>query len=222
MATGSGFLSSSIGKKYTMGITGLGLSVFVLTHMLGNILLFVGPEAYNSYSHALTSNKGIYLAELGLLVLFLAHMSFGLRLTIENKLARGNRFNLTTNNDKGVSFASKTMVYHGGVLFLFTIYHLITFKFGPHYDVSYNGVTMRDIHRLVVEVFQSPAYVIGYVICMMALWVHLHHGFQSAFQSLGFNHPRYLPTIKKIGYAYAALVGIGFALQPLYVFLFNR
>lgn len=220
--TSSGFCTASIGKKYLMGITGLGLSLFVLTHMLGNVLLFVSAEAYNQYSHALISNKLIYVAELGLLALFIIHLGLGLRLTIENKLARGQRFNLTTNGAKSVSLASKTMIYHGVVLGVFTVHHLLTFKFGPHYDVNYGGVAMRDIHKLVLEVFQSPAYVAWYTFAMCALWIHLHHGFQSTFQSLGFNQPRYTPVIRKIGYAYAAIVALGFISQPLYVFLYSN
>lgn len=217
------FFRSSIGKKYLMGITGLGLSLFVLMHMLGNLALFVSAEAYNKYSHTLVSNPLIYGAEAGLLGILLFHLLTATRLTLQNKRARTQSYAMPTQGEKGVSNASRTMIHTGIVIFIFTVYHLITFKFGPYYEVTYNGVTMRDIQRLVLEVFQSPAYVIGYIIALLALGHHLSHGVSSAFQSLGFNHPKYNCMIKRIGYGYALLVTVGFISQPLYVYFYlNR
>ena len=111
------------------------------------------------------------------------------------------------------------MIYHGSLLFAFVVYHLITFKFGTVYMVTYDGLEMRDIHRLVVEVFQSPVYVAGYVLCMIAVGVHLSHGVSSMFKSWGFNHPKYTPMIEKAAGAYAVIVALGFIAQPLYVFM---
>lgn len=217
------FFNTSIGKKVLMGATGLGLSLFVLMHMLGNLALFVSAEAYNKYSHALVSNPVIYLAEAGLLGIFVFHLISGIRLTLQNKKARGSRYAMWTQGEKAVSHASRTMIHTGILVFIFAVYHLITFKFGPHYDVTYDGVTMRDLHRLVVEVFQSPAYVFGYIIALLALGHHLSHGVKSAFQSLGLNHPKYNCLISSIGWGFALLVTLGFISQPLYVYFFlNR
>ncbi len=217
------FFSSSIGKKYVMGATGLGLSLFVLTHLLGNLALFVSAEAYNKYSHALVTNPLIYIAEAGLLGIFLLHLSMAVSVNLQNKSARPTRYAMPTNGEKAVSNASRTMIHTGIVVFIFAVYHLVTFKFGPHYDVTYDGVTMRDLHRLVVEVFQSPAYVAGYVVALLALGHHLSHGVKSAFKSLGFNHPKYVFSVEKIGFGFALLITIGFIAQPLYVFFYlNR
>lgn len=217
------FFRSSIGKKYIMGATGLGLSLFVLMHLLGNLGLFVSAEAYNKYSHALVSNPVIYLAEAGLLGIFAFHLINGICLTFQNKRARPQRYAMITQGEKAVSHASRTMIHTGIVVFIFTIYHLVTFKYGPYYEVTYNGVTMRDLQRLVVEVFQSPAYVVGYIIALLALGHHLSHGVQSAFQSLGFNHPKYNCSIKRFGFVFALLVTLGFISQPLYVYFYlNR
>lgn len=217
------FFRSSIGKKVLMGMTGLGLSLFVLMHMLGNLVLFVSAEAYNKYSHTLVSNPLIYAAEVGLLALLLFHLLTAIRLTLQNKRARGQSYAMPTQGEKAVSNASRTMIHTGMVIFIFAVYHLITFKFGPHYEVTYDGVTMRDIQRLVVEVFQSPAYVIGYIVALLALGHHLSHGVSSAFQSLGFNHPKYNCMFKRIGYGFALLVTVGFISQPLYVYFYlNR
>ena len=223
MTSGPSFFTSSIGKKYLIGVTGIFVSLFVLTHMLGNMLLFVSPEAYNTYSHKLITNPFIVLIELVLAAIFLTHVIYTITTTIDNKNARGNRpVAMTTSGAKAVTLSSKTMIYHGLLIFVFTVHHLITFKYGTNYEATYNGVTMRDLHRLVLEVFQSPAYVVWYLVAMCFLGFHLSHGVQSIFQTLGFNHPRYTPGIKKFGLIYALVVSIGFLIQPLYVFFIAK
>src|SRR4051812_47079027 len=136
--TSAGLFTSSLGKKYLLGLTGLGLALFVLTHMLGNMLLFVSPEAYNTYSYKLMTNPVIELIELGLLAIFVIHVIFAPITTLHNRKARGNRAFLTTSGHKAVAFASKTMIWQGAVVFVFAIHHLITFKCGPHYEATYN------------------------------------------------------------------------------------
>ncbi len=213
------YLCSSIGKKTIMAVTGLIWSGFVLSHMIGNLLIFVGAEAYNKYSHLLISNPAIYLAEGALLVTILVHAFDGIKLSYENKVARPQKYAVPPSPQKGASIASKSMIFTGSLMFAFLIYHLITFKFGPHYTVTYNGVEMRDIFKVVVDVFQNPIYVVGYVVCMFFVGLHLSHGFQSSFQTLGFYHPKYTPWIKKFGCFYSFVVAAGFVAQPIYVFL---
>lgn len=202
-----------------MALTGLGLSAFVLTHMIGNLLIFAGPEKYNAYSHVLISNPFIYVAEVGLVALFLAHVLTAITLTIENKKARGERSYVTTSGAKGVLFASKTMIHQGLILLIFTISHLISFKYGPDYKVTYDGVEMRDLHALVLEVFHKPVYVAWYVVCLVLLGLHLSHGFASAFQSIGVFHPRYTVLLKRFSIFYAVVVSAGFIAPPVYIFL---
>lgn len=213
------YLTSSIGRKQLMALTGLAWSLFVLSHMAGNLLILVGPEAYNRYGHAIVSNPLIYLAEAGLVLFLLAHTVNGIRLTIENRCARPEKYAMPTNGTKAARFQSKFMIFHGSLILVFVIWHLITFKYGPHYSVNYGGVEMRDLHKLVIEVFQNPVYVAGYLVCLLGVALHLSHGFYSSFASLGFYHPRYSPMLNKAGYFYAAVVGAGFIVQPLYVFL---
>lgn len=207
-----------------MGLTGLIWSGFVLSHMLGNLLIFAGSDAYNKYSYALTSNPLLYLAEAGLVVTLLAHVFYGLKLKFENVEARQTRYAMPTNGEKAARFQSKWMAFHGSLILVFIIYHLITFKYGPGVEAGYvttvDGVQMRDLHRLIVDVFQSPAYVFGYVLCMIGVGFHLSHGFYSAFASLGFYHPKYSDWLSKLGYVYAVVVAAGFISQPLYVYLF--
>ncbi len=215
------FLNSSIGKKYLMGVAGLGWTLFVFGHMAGNLLIFAGSETFNKYGHAMVSNKVLlYGTEFFLSLCLLIHVTLGILLSLENKKAKPAKYVLSPSLEKASGFASKTMAFHGTIILFFIVYHLITFKWGPYYEVEYNGMIVRDLYRLVVEVFSDPAYVSGYVICLILLGIHLSHGVSSVFQSFGFNHPRYTPMIKKAGWFYALVVAGGFISQPIYVFLF--
>lgn len=212
------YLMSSIGRKQLMALTGLAWSLFVLTHMAANLLILFDAEAYNKYSHALISNPFIYVAEAGLVLMLLIHVVNGVMVTIGNRSARPLKYAMTPSGDKAPRFQSKWMAYHGTLLLVFLIWHLVTFKYGTVYTVTYDGVEMRDLHRLVLEVFQSPFYVGFYVACMVAVGFHLSHGFYSSFATLGLYHPRYSPMIDKFGYLYAVIVAAGFMSQPIYVF----
>ena len=216
------YLTSSVGRKYLMAITGLVWSGFVLTHMLANLLIIFSAEAYNKYAHALTSNPLIYLAEAALVLTLLLHAADGMSLWWRNQRTKPSQYAVTPKRVKGASLASKSMIYTGSIMLVFLVLHLITFKFGTNYTVSYDGVEMRDLHRLVLEVFRIPAYVAWYFVCMVLVGVHLFHGFASSFQTLGINHPRYNPLIKGVGYFYGFGIAAGFIAQPLYVYFLAR
>jgi len=211
-------LKSSIVKKFIMGLTGLGLVGFVFGHMTGNFLIFKGAEAYNTYGYFLTSNPAYPLIAWGLVGCVALHVLMGILLAKENNAAKGGRYAVAPNKDKESSFASNTMAYTGILILFFISSHLYGMKYGTYYEVTYDGVVMRDLHRLVVEIFQSPLNVFWYVVSLVFLGIHLSHGTSSIFQSLGFNHPRYTPAIKCIGVVYAVVVALGFISQPLYVY----
>lgn len=215
------FLSSSVGQKFLVAISGLGLSGFVLTHMLGNLLLFVGPDAYNFYGHKLTSTPLIYVAEVVLLGLFLTHLILTMKLTRENRISRPVAPNqLPSNPIKRASFASRTMALSGLMILAFAILHLVTFKFGTYYETTVDGVPMRDLYRLVAEEFQKEWYTAFYLVCMVILFTHLSHGFTAAFQSLGLQSS-HNKTLKRTGLLFAVLVGGGFFIQPLYMYFWG-
>ncbi len=211
MASPKNFLNSSIGRKQIMAITGAGLIGFTLTHLLGNFLLLVGPDAFNLYAHTLTSNPLIYLAEAGLVTMFLLHVVFAAILTIQNKQARPSSYAVKTKTGRGETFASQTMPYTGFIMLVFIVLHLITFKYGSNYPAMVDGVEMRDIYRTVIEYFANPLYVVWYVFAMLSLGVHTSHGFHSMFQSWGLTHPKYTPHVKKAAMAYAVFVTVGFS-----------
>jgi succinate dehydrogenase / fumarate reductase cytochrome b subunit len=215
-------LKTTIGSKTLIGFTGLAFAGFLVAHMAGNMLIFVGPEAYNKYGHALVSNPAIYIAEAGLVAIFVAHLVKALQLAYLNNQARPQKYKVAASGEKGTSAVQKTLWAQGLLILVFVGLHLNTFKYGTLYDVTYDGETIRDLHRLVVEVFQSPAYVGGYLVALLVIGFHVKHGVASAFQTLGVNHPKYTPMIKTISLLYTVVVVGGFIAQPIYVFLFHK
>ncbi|MBL7664449.1 MAG: succinate dehydrogenase cytochrome b subunit [Bacteriovoracaceae bacterium] len=205
------YFTTSVGKKQIMALTGLALSGFLLTHLLGNFLILVGADAFNMYAHTLTSNKLIYVAEAGLALIFLTHLGLAFNLTVENKKARPQSYYTKVRTGRGATLASVSMIYTGLVILGFLVSHLMHFKFGPVYYVEMNGTQVRDIYRVVIDYFADPLQAGWYVLAMITMAFHLGHGFQSTFQSFGFNHNKYSPLIKKLGITYAILVSAGFA-----------
>jgi succinate dehydrogenase / fumarate reductase, cytochrome b subunit len=217
----SPLLKSSIGMKFIMGVTGIIWSLFLLTHMAANLIVLFSPKAYNLYSYNLANNPLLYLAEAGLVIFLMAHIVNGVALTFINNEARPQGYAVTAKN-KGATWYSKTMIYQGVLIAVFLVLHLITFKYGTYYETTIDGVKMRDLHRLVIEVFQKPGYVFWYFLCLIVLCFHMSHGVASSFQSLGLNHARFAEPLKKIGFAYAWMIAIGFLALPFYVFVLHR
>ena len=130
------YLRSSIGRKQLVAFTGLSLSLFLLTHMLANLLIIFSADAYNLYSHKLISNPLIYLAEAGLAGLFVIHITLAMRATIENKQARPEGYAVTASGEKGTSLVQQSMHHQGMVIFIFVIFHLFECKFASIFFIS--------------------------------------------------------------------------------------
>jgi succinate dehydrogenase / fumarate reductase, cytochrome b subunit len=211
------YASSSIGRKQIMAKTGLMLCLFLLVHLAGNMLLFVGPEAFNNYAHALTSNKAVlYLAEIALIGLFGTHIGLAVKLTKENRAARGGvRYAVNANAGEMTIFTS-TMFYSGMWILIFLILHLMNFKYA-HHNILENG--HHDIYTVVKEHFQNFGWAIYYIISMAILAGHVFHGVQSAFQTFGLNHPRHNCMLKGISAVYALIIFVGFSSFPVYFFI---
>ena len=218
------FLKSSIGRKYIMASMGLVWVFFVFAHMAGNLLLFVGEKAYNAYSHALSQSYVTYAIEVVLVLSLLIHIVMALTLTRTNQKARPTPYYAPVKGKKArASLASRTMILQGTLLLAFIVIHLIQFKFGPYYSVTYkSGEPIRDLFRVAVELFQNPLYVLGYLFCLFLLGMHLKHGVFSVLQSLGLRNERWSSFTYGFAYVYALVVVGGFMLQPLFLFLKYR
>ena len=216
----SEFIRSSIGKKYLMGITGLVWAGFIFAHMAGNMLILVDPNLYNAYGHNIVSNKPLlYGTEVVLLLALIVHVFCAINLTLANRKSRGVKYKACAKGGKAPNFGSNWMFTQGSVILLFIITHLTTFKYGTHYETTVNGVVMRDLAKLIDEVFHQPGYVAWYLVSLILLGIHVRHGIGSLFQSFGLLHPGYQTAIRRAGVTYAFVVALGFISQPLYVFL---
>ncbi len=209
-------LTSNLGRKALMGASGLLLLAFLVVHVSGNLILFAGREPFNDYSHKLGSNPLIYLAEIGLLVLFVAHFATGLVVTRGNRAARpvGYAVKRGAGGASHKSIASTSMILSGIFVLAFVPLHLWTFKYGPNYP-SPADPAVRDLHRLVLEEFREPVEVAWYVGAMLIVGLHLWHGFGSGFESLGVTHR---PALRRLGQALAVVITVGFLIVPIAVY----
>jgi len=212
--------------KYFMALTGLGWFLFVVAHLIGNLLLLSSdPGPFNRYAHTLVGLGFLLIAaEIVLLVGLLVHIFAALSVTLDNWNGRQTRYEVyaSRGNPSKQTLSSSSMIYTGIVLAIFIPLHVYTFKYGPGVEQGYiatlDGEQVRDLHRLVIETFRNKWYTIWYVAAMLFLGFHLRHGFWSAFQSLGIFHPRLTPVLFTLGAIFAILLGLGFIFIPIWVF----
>jgi succinate dehydrogenase / fumarate reductase cytochrome b subunit len=224
------YLATSVGKKVVMAITGLLLGLYLVLHLAGNLLLFLGPPTFNAYSHFLIANPLIVPVEIGLLATFLIHIYEALVNWVANRQARPVGYYQPIRRYFGYgwagkpsrkSIASTTMIVSGVVIVLFVLVHLLQFKFGPEYAVTSAAsgtVGERDLYRLEIENFSNAVIVGFYALCMVVIGFHLWHGISSALNSLGVDHPRSTPTILRITRVVAVVLAAGFLFIPIWVF----
>jgi succinate dehydrogenase / fumarate reductase cytochrome b subunit len=218
----SSIFSSSIGRKLIMSLAGLFLVTFLVVHLGINLLVLKdSPEPYNKAAHFMMNNIVIKVFEIVLFGGFLLHMIYGAIVTFQNWIARPVGY-VKTNNSQ-TSFFSRYMLHTAVIITIFIVLHLFDFyiksKFqGDVGEVIYNGNSYHDLSALVIGRFQIGWVVIVYLVALLGLGFHLHHGFQSAFQTLGLNHPLYTPIIKGAGLFYAIAVTLGFMSIPILVF----
>jgi succinate dehydrogenase / fumarate reductase cytochrome b subunit len=215
------WLRSSLGSKVVMAITGILLFGFLVGHMAGNLLVFRGQEAMNAYAYFLkTSPILLWSARLGLLAMFTLHVATAVRLTRQNRAARPERY--AYEQTVQASFASRTMIWSGAVVAAFAVYHLAHFTGGVIQPAAYSLVDRQgrhDVFTMVVLGFQNPVITTSYVLAVALLGLHLSHGLQSLFQSLGWRHPRFTPFITLGAPILSALLTVGFLAVPLSILL---
>jgi succinate dehydrogenase / fumarate reductase cytochrome b subunit len=211
---------TSVGSKYLMALTGLALLFFVIAHMIGNLLIFRGREALNSYAHALESSPVLlWTARTGLLAVFVLHVVLGIRLTLQNRAARPTRY--VCEDTVQANWASRHMLLTGLVILAFVLYHLLHFTFGTIDPSDFTSrldlykvpddpkAVYRDVAEMVVRGFRHRWITLSYVVAQLFLGLHLWHGAGSWFQSLGLNHPRYAPLLRGFAVTVATAVVVG-------------
>lgn len=219
-------LSTSVGRKVVMAITGLLLCGFLVVHLAGNLLLYASDNgnSYNEYAHALHKNEGLLMiAETGLFALFIAHIVIALQVSAENRAARKVGYAMQRSKQDGRYVMEgyrpdSWMLATGMIVLAFLMLHLIDFKLELRSASFYeaNGQKLEPFDKAKALLSTSNLLtIVGYAVGSLALLAHLAHGFQSAFQTLGINHPKYTPLIKLFGLLFAFAIGVGFATFPL-------
>ncbi|NLR90927.1 MULTISPECIES: succinate dehydrogenase cytochrome b subunit [Flammeovirga] len=211
-------LSSTIGRKFMMSLSGILLILFLAGHVSGNMTLLMGnKEAFNAYAHFMSSNPAVQLLANVFKLFFVGHIFYAVVLTIQNKKARGSQSYEVTNKDG--SSVSKYMGVLGSVIAVFLVVHLSQYWAVMHGYLG-EGLTpdkdgVKDLYSVVSTSYQNPMIVGAYVIAMIVLAYHLWHGFASAFQTLGINNKRYTPIISFLGKAYSIIVPLLFGAIPV-------
>jgi succinate dehydrogenase / fumarate reductase, cytochrome b subunit len=217
--------STAVGKKYVMAITGIVMMGFVVSHMIGNLKMYLGAEDLNHYAEFLTrllyplapEHVVLWIFRAGLIVALLLHVHAAYSLTVLNRRARPVKYQ-SARDYQVASFASRTMRWTGIIVLLFLIWHLLDFTFGPTNTIGVDGEFVKaDVYANVVRSFDRVPVSIFYVLANLALGVHLYHGVWSIFQSLGLNNPRFNLWRRMLATAVAAIVVIGNVSFPIAV-----
>lgn len=217
-------LSTTIGKKVIMSLTGLFLITFLIVHLSGNMLLFKddGGEAFNLYAEFMTTNPIVRLLSIILYSGVILHIVYSLILAMHNKSARPVGY-AKARPEENSSWKSRNMGILGTIILIFLLVHMRSFWYVMHYGPiptkAYAGVEVDDLYSVVVAAFSQWWYSGFYVLAMIGLGFHLAHGFWSAFHTLGLNHRKHMPMIKKLSLLFSIIVPLLFASMPIYFFI---
>ncbi len=220
-------LSSSLGKKLMMSLTGLFVIVFLLVHLMGNLTMFKddGGATFNAYAHFMSTNPLIEVISYFLYFFFLLHIVVATWITLANQKKRPvgyKKLDASANS----TWASRNMYILGLLIFAFLFIHLKDFWWVYkvlHVDLPKDHLgENRDLYALVVAQFKTTFGLVTYLIGLVALFYHLTHGFESAFETLGWDHKKYTPFIRFLSWLYAIVVPLGFATMPVYFYFFAK
>lgn len=209
------FLTSSIGNKILMSLTGLFLSLFLVVHLAGNLQLLVpdGGKSFIEYAEIMESNLLIKIVALVLYATIVLHAVKGIAIWLKNRRARGN-IKYARKSAPKTSWASRNMALLGTIILIFIVVHMSQFW----YYYKFTELEGKEPYTIIVDAFQQPWIVIFYVAAQAGLAWHLLHGFQSAFQTLGWRQGKYTSIIQGIGYVYAIAIPLLFAIIPIMVY----
>ena len=212
--------TSTVGRKILVAISGQLMVLFVIAHLLGNSSIFIpgGINAYAEHVHALPPL--VWSIRFVMLVAAMVHICFGVQITLENKAANPSRY--AVNRQLKATFSSRNMIWSGVLLGIFIIYHLLHFTARVMPDVasrlsSLSSGTVFDVYSMVVGSFQHGAIAALYIAAMVFLFLHLNHGIQAFFQTMGWNNDHTLPVISKTGKVIAIIFLVGFCSIPIFI-----
>jgi len=210
-------LTSSIGKKLIMSITGLFLVVFLIVHLIANSAYLFGPEAFNTII-AIMSSPVILVMVPVLAAGFIVHIIYAAYLTWTNRKARGSQVYEVANKAKTDSWASKNMFVLGFIVLGVLVFHLTHF-WAKMQLPEFTGGHAEEANMLMELTFSNIWILLIYLVWFVALWFHLTHGFWSAFQTLGTSNQKWIPRLRAVSYIYATVVVLGFCLIAIVAYL---
>ena len=217
---------SSLGKKYIMALTGFGLFGFVVAHLIGNLQIFLGPEAINRYGAFLQGlGELLWVARISLLAMVVLHIWAAIKISAENKAARPiayQAYNPTT-----ASYASRTMLMSGLIILFFIIYHLLHFTVqipginftNEDFKTLHDAKDLHDVFAMMILGFRQPVVSIFYIVAIGLLSLHLSHGVGSMFQSLGWKKKSYSGLLDGFAKAISIFIFVGYISIPIAVLL---
>ena len=202
-----------------MAVTGQVLVLFIIAHVVGNSTIYFGAlNSYAEHLHALTAL--VWANRIVMLAVISVHIFLGISLTLENRTAKPDKY--AVKKSLRATFASKNMIWTGSVIGFFLVYHLLHFTFqvtDPATAASLNldSAGRPDVLGMVLAGFQNALISLIYIVSMVALLLHLSHGIQSSFQSVGLNSETALPVFEKIGKTMAYVLFIAFIAIPVII-----
>ena len=209
-------LSNAVGRKVLMAATGLAMLLFVVVHLLGNSSIFVGPDGINAYAEKLHSlGPIVWIFRAVMFAMLAIHVWFGIQLTLENNAANPSKY--AVKKHLKISFAGDTMIWTGLLLLAFIVYHLLQFtvRITPDVVLGEDAKGRFDVFTMVIESFRVGSIAAIYVAGMVVLFLHLSHGIQSIFQTLGLASDRSLPVYNGLGKLLAIVFLVGYASIPV-------
>lgn len=214
------YFHTSIGRKQAVAVTGLGLILFVIAHLAGNLFIYGGPAMYNAYAEKLASLRpGLYVLEIGLLYIFCVHMYLTALLVMDNIKARGAQRYAVSRSVGERSLSARLMPFTGAAILAFVIWHLLDFTFVDHHGIRSvlpDGISY-GIYGVVYNAFRDPVHSSLYILAMICVGTHLHHGIESFIQTFGFEHSPHVSRIKTVSQVLAVVITLGYSSIPIYV-----
>lgn len=212
-------------RKNMIALTGLFLCLFLIVHLSANCLLLLPQDTarglYNAYSTFLRENPLIMVVAYALYASILIHVLYAVLVLIRNRKAKPVKYAVNLHRENS-SWASQNMGVLGALILIFILVHLVNFwariKLGIGAEVAYDEAGNKDIYEVTYSLFQNIYYVAFYALLAIPLGLHLHHGLQAAFKTLGFYHQPGLDWLARVSLIYAILISAGFGIIPIVVY----